>query len=320
MASFLSGLLFGKRYQNVAWMGGSYAPPTRMHVQVAMEMGDALLARTDVGKRCAVCIVPVNKNYNKRSVKEACISDDVRRALIKAFVAAVTKDFAGRPRAKDCDFLYMEYELNSAGPVATIDSLTMLNKEGVTAENYFIAQGQDNVLAIMERKWTKSDKLLEDYGFFMYPRGSVAGLEAQMMTAMMNSETGKSKGIGPLTEEKARAVIDKVIVVGAGFNDDTSSSGVRAALRAGDIEIVKGSMHPDVFKLMASIATTGSSVWPYSSRECDDVPEGVGGGGGGGAAAGGAAAGGAGFMATFGGRRKKRMTRRSKRRSRKTRR
>jgi nicotinic acid mononucleotide adenylyltransferase len=35
-----------KPYQNVAWMGGSYAPPTAAHVNVAIAMGLALLERT----------------------------------------------------------------------------------------------------------------------------------------------------------------------------------------------------------------------------------------------------------------------------------
>lgn len=285
MAAFLRGLFFGNSYQNVAWMGGSYAPPSRMHVQVAMQMGEALLARTDMGKRCAVCIVPVNKNYNKRSVKESCISDAVRRALIQAFVDAVRAEFADRPRAKDCDFLYMDYELNAAAPVATIDSMAML-KSAVKADNYFIAQGQDNVLGIMRRTWVRSDELMRDYGFFMYPRGATGGLEEQMKSAMMDP-TSSTKGIAPLSEDEASDVLKKVVYVGVGFNDDTSSSGVRAALRAGDIGAVRASMHPDVFALMAQIASTGAGIWPYSSPECDD------------------AAGGAAARATYGGRRKR---------------
>jgi nicotinic acid mononucleotide adenylyltransferase len=300
-------MLFGPKYENVAWMGGSYAPPTRMHVQVAMQMGAALLEKTTPGKRCAVCIVPVNKNYNKRSVKEACISDAVRRALIMAFVDAVKLEFASHPRAKDCDFLYMEYELNASAPVPTIDSLGMLKSALPGATNYYIAQGQDNILAIMRRTWVRSDELLRDYSFFMYPRGDVRGLPEQMMDAMMDP-TSSTKGIAPLSEAAAEAVLGKVLYVGAGFNDDTSSSQVRRDLRDGNIGAVRAAMHPDVFALMASMATTGTGAWPYSSAECDDASASAGGGGGAGGS----------FRATYGGRRRGRGSKkmhRSKRRS-----
>ncbi len=304
MAAFFSRMLFGPKYENVAWMGGSYAPPTRMHVQVAMQMGAALLDKTSEGKRCAVCIVPVNKNYNKRSVKEACVSDSVRRALIMAFVDAVKTEFArsGHPRAKDCDFLYMDYELNAPGPIPTIDSLAMLKSALPGATNYYIAQGQDNVLDIMRRKWVRSDELLRDYSFFMYPRGDIGGLPDQMMSAMMDP-TSTTKGIGPLSEDEAQAVLSRILYVGAGFNDDTSSSQVRRDLRANNTMAVKAAMHPDVFALMLSMATTGGGIWPYSSPECDEESAGAGGGGG--------------AAATYGGRRRytKMHRRGSKRRS-----
>ncbi len=273
-------------YLNVAWMGGSYAPPTSAHVKVALEMANKLLDITPAPNYCALCIVPVSKAYNKPSVNEACVPDDIRRALIEAFVEAVRRQlFATNPRAEFCHIHLMPYELdnkNPAGehaPVTTFDSLVKL-KGLIPGTNYYIAQGQDNIIGIMKRTWSKSDELLKNYKFFMYPRGQVEGLEGLMMEAMMDPTSSAIKFKDkpeeirrPLTEDEAREVLKKVIYVGEGFNDDTSSSLVRANLQSGNLGAVETMMDPAVFaKLMEIASKTG--VLPYSSDKCEPPKKG----------------------------------------------
>jgi nicotinic acid mononucleotide adenylyltransferase len=283
-------------YLNVAWMGGSYAPPTSAHVNVAVEMANKLLELTAPANYCALCIVPVSKAYNKPSVNEACVSDDNRRALIEAFVEAVRRQlFATNPRAEFCHIHLMPYELdnkNPAGehaPVTTFDSLAMLKvlltkaNAIIPGTNYYIAQGQDNIIGIMKRTWFKSDELLDNYKFFMYPRGQVEGLEGLMMEAMMDPTSSAikfkndpSKIIEPLSEGKARSKIPNVTFVGNGFNDDTSSSAVRKCLRDGDIEGARGMMDPAVFAKLMEIASKEGGVLPYSSDKCEPPKKGGG--------------------------------------------
>jgi nicotinic acid mononucleotide adenylyltransferase len=316
-------------YQNVAWMGGSYAPPTAAHVIVALKMGEALLEKTAPGRRCAVCIVPTSNKYDKGSVSQECVPDDQRRKLIAAFVAVLsaTNVMSNNPRKRDLDFLYKDYELNAPLAVPTIQSMAILSgredkpewAEDVLpepADNYFIAQGQDNIVGIMKRSWVRSPELLA-YGLIMYPRGVGVDPKAELMDAMTKDHPGKTKPEfmgSALSVERAEAVYNNLIIVPVDFNDDRSSSAVRAILQSpGFTEKSKEEqaaelapfMHPHILRVLLSF-----DPLPYTSPLCEVQPSKRH------AAAGGAAAGGS---AGGGRRRRSRGTRRQSR-SRRTRR
>jgi nicotinic acid mononucleotide adenylyltransferase len=316
-----------KLYQNVAWMGGSYAPPTSAHVNVAIAMGEVLLGITDEGKRCAICIVPASKKYDKGSVSEECVPDWQRRALIEEFVAVVKATFAAsdNPRKGDLDFNLMPYELDFVDPikktpmaVPTYKSMEIL-KEMNLADKYYIAQGQDNIMDIMRRKWAASPDLLE-YELIMYPRGGAPTGEAllrDVIEAMTTDNPGTraefkiaEMGAKAYTAEDAEKKFNELIIVPVDFNDDRSSSAVRAILQSpGFTEKSKEEqaaelgplMDPPVLRVLLSF-----DPLPYTSPLCEVAPSKR-------LAAGGAAAG----AGSKGGRRrksKKASKRRSKRR------
>jgi len=157
-------------YENVAWFGGSFSPPTNMHITVAIEIGKKLLSLTSANNRCCVSIVPVSAAYNKGSVNEECIPSSDRLKLAKAMLKAINQEFED-PRV---DFVLETHEFDSPAPVATINSLEMLKEKYGNEATYYVAQGQDNIEAIIARKWNRSNNIINGYKFFMFPRGNSA--------------------------------------------------------------------------------------------------------------------------------------------------
>ena len=243
-------------YNNIAWMGGSYSPPTRMHVTVALEMGKAL---SKLGGKSAVCIVPVSGKYKKGSVRDECITQENRWALAEAFLSAIKSESDG-----SVDYLLMDYEFKAAAAVPTINSLEILKSQEFCSPetNIYIAQGRDNIEGIFSRSWVRSDELIRTYKFFMFPRGDKPYTTEQMMTTL-TTDNEKQK-FPPISAEEAYGIANGVILVGENFNDDTSSSKVRALIREGGA--IDEFIHPLVLSVLKGIPDA------YTNGSCEVTP------------------------------------------------
>ena len=146
-----------------------------------------------------MCIVPVSGAYKKASIR--CIPQAQRWALAEAFQASVTPP-------PNVDVVLEDYEFTSPVAVATADSMKTLKEKFPGADNYYVAQGQDNIAAILQNAWDRSEELVE-YTFLMFPRGEE---QPEITTAIASGQ---------------------IIPIGGDFNDETSSSEVRKRIREG---------------------------------------------------------------------------------------
>ena len=221
------------KYQHVAWFGGSFSPPTKMHTQVVETICATLAEKTTEGRKSCVCIVPVSGAYPKGSVRDPCIPQAQRWILANAFKDSVTQN-------PNVDVFLLDYEFTSLTPVATVDSMETLKTLYPGADTYFLAQGQDNILAILQKKWKRSNELL-NYTFLMFPRGE----EEPQITAAIAS--------------------GQIVNIGKDFNDDTSSSEVRKRIREdGDYTSL---LHP-----MVAAALADMKPMPYKDPSCEVKP------------------------------------------------
>ena len=180
-----------------------------------------------------MCIVPVSGAYQKGSVRDTCILQEQRWILANVFKDSVTPNPV-------VDIFLLDYEFNSPTAVATVDRMEILKTKYPNAETYFLAQGQDNILAILQKKWKRSDELL-NYKFLMFPRGE----EQLEITAAIAS--------------------GQILNIGGDFNDDTSSSKVRELIRnGGDYTYL---LHPVVAAALAKI-----EPMPYNYPLCEVKP------------------------------------------------
>ena len=221
------------QYQHVAWFGGSFSPPTKMHTQVVETICATLAEKTTEGRKSCVCIVPVSGAYRKGSVKDLCIPQEQRWILANAFKDSVTPN-------PNVDVFLLDYEFTSLTPVATVDSMETLKTLYPEADTYFLAQGQDNILAILKGGWNRSNELL-NYTFLMFPRGKE---EPQITEAIAS---------------------DQIVNIGKDFNDETSSSEVRKRIRDnGDYTSL---LHPKVATSLAAM-----DPMPYKDPLCEVKP------------------------------------------------
>jgi nicotinic acid mononucleotide adenylyltransferase len=246
-------------FTHIAWMGGSYSPPTKAHFNVAMTVGKFL---SSSGGNIAVLIVPVASAYNKASVVESCITSTDRFALVKAMVDELN---ANASKPANVSFILSDHEIAKPIHTATIDSLEYVKTLAPGAE-IFVAQGQDNILAILKRGWVRSDELLQKYSFLMYPRGE--GLTDKDMRAALASVS--SKGFSPITGDAAGIILGKIYVLGVEFNDDTSSSAVRQSI-VDNTDVYKSMMTPSVLATMEMLNTSRTSP-PLYTAGCGTVP------------------------------------------------
>jgi nicotinic acid mononucleotide adenylyltransferase len=234
-----------------------------MHVKVALEIGKALYDFTPKGKKCCVCIVPVSGAYKKGSVQESCISQANRWKLAEAFLEAVVAE-----NKNDVEYRLLDYEFLSIKPISTFDSLAILKSQDFCHDGtqIFVAQGQDNIFAILGRTWNRSRDLLENYHFFMFPRGEKntdsSTLRKQMMDILTNANE-KQRNV-PFSEDKARHVIEKIHLVGSGFSDDTSSSKVRKMIQEG--QSIDDYVHPLVLTQLHKMPGV------YNDPSCEKTP------------------------------------------------
>ena len=240
----------GTKYTNVVWLGGSYAPPTIAHFGIAKAVG-ALIS--DRGGRGAVCIVPISKKYPKASVSEACAPGDVRLELVTAMVEALNAD---PEKPKNIDFILEDYEYRDMRPggVPTVDSLPMLADRYPGATIYF-AQGQDSIASLFQKKWVRSDKLLEmlsaTYELILFPRDSDKGHAI--------------KGSIGTPDAIVERIMERIHIVPASVTSTASSSAIRKALRKGDA--AEELFHPAVYAKFQEIQRTRPAI--YTSPDCD---------------------------------------------------
>jgi nicotinic acid mononucleotide adenylyltransferase len=226
-----------------AWVGGSFSPPTNAHVDVILTIG-AKLKELSKGKQVYVYITPVSQGYKKRSIE--CISLDNRRILMAAFIEAIQSK-----APKGVSFILNEYEMNSATPVITADSLLYLKDhlENKNSNNpkktikLYLAQGQDNIEQILRRKWSKPE-VLDTYPLLMFPRGD-GGFSANLKD-----------------NKRIKDII--TIEIPPDFREETSSSEVRSLFRRGKTDEAYSILHP-----LVANALKGLPENPYESSKCD---------------------------------------------------
>jgi nicotinic acid mononucleotide adenylyltransferase len=215
---------------------------------VAMEIGKkmALMYPNEI---CVVSITPVSHAYPKPSIHIDCVSPEARVALVKAMVKALNEENT----YTNLKFVLEYHELNSSVAVPTITSLGMLKRKYPNATVY-ISQGQDNVENIFLRKWIDSNKLIEDFGIIMYPRGgddnnTLKDMDGALAKALKAPKAqSKDKAFDPYSEADIRKILGRVHIIDTNFNDESSSSELRKLIRANDVEKVKSMFHPAVFE------------------------------------------------------------------------
>ena len=235
------------KIRHVAWLGGTYSPPTKAHFMVAMEIGKKM-ALMYPNEECLVAITPVSHAYKKPSINKDCVSPEARVALVKAMVKALNEENT----CENLKFVLEYHELNSQVAVPTITSLGMLKRKYFNSTVY-ISQGQDNVEQIFSRQWVKSNKLIEDFGIIMYPRGGddnsrLKDMDGALAKAL-KAPKAQSKGeeFDPYSEPEIRKILERVHIIDTNFNDESSSSELRKLIRTNDVEKIKPMFHPAVY-------------------------------------------------------------------------
>jgi len=267
-----------RAHDKIAWFGGSFSPPTKMHVRVAVEIGKSLLHLTAPGRTCCVCIVPVSGAYKKGSVRDPCVTQAHRWTLAEAFLQAILHEVAIDPpaRRRDLQFRLLRHEFDSATPVATIDGLRMLEAHAFCDEHtqIYIAQGQDNIMDIMSRRWVQSDVLLRKYRFFLFPRDNHLSTPTIVVDVVRNLiEHRDREKYPPFDLDEALDIASRIELVGDGFSDDTSSSKARQILRNNrSLDGVDASIpvHPIVLRTLLELSQHTPDI--YSSPQCEVTP------------------------------------------------
>lgn len=261
-------------YQNIAWFGGSFSPPTKMHVNVIIEIAKALISRTDEGRISSVCIVPVSNKYDKGSVQMPCITPAERKVLCDAFLAGVKQVWSDDQSIGDkskIDFHLLTYEMDNDTPTPTIASLEILKSfPESSGSTIYLSQGQDNMLSIFRRKWVRSNELLAN-NFIMFPRGNDPNLYGEMMGALTAPQSDSKEGkFPPLNQEEAENLLsNRLIIVGQGFEDTTSSSLVRKVLRGEQQGDLGDLLHPFVLQALTYLHGQRSDIY---TNGCEDIP------------------------------------------------
>lgn len=243
-----------------AWFGGSFSPPTVAHIDVINAVGSKL---REIRGPCTVYVVPVSQKYPKASIQ--CVNLETRLALMAAFIEDIRDKARAGGIGEEVQFELMDYEMKDEreGGVPTVDSLTTL-KELLSKDkpvDLYLAQGQDNMLAILQGKWKKTDVLLE-YPMMIFPRGAGDDYR-ETLKAGVDEYVAKNPGkvINPLSYTKIDT-LTPVTAVSAEFRDETSSSEVRKLFREGRDEEASALLSPRVADVLRKAN-------PYRSLACE---------------------------------------------------
>ena len=255
-------------YENVAWFGGSFSPPTIMHYEIAKKIGKYLATKHETAR---VCIIPTSSGTGKESVSEACISTDNRIRLCQAMVDELNKD-----KADNIDFQLETYEttqatLNRIGKPYVPSKISLdIFKQTYNPTTLYFVQGQDAIMDIANNKWFESKALLTiPDQILMFPRG--AGVITPELASGLKTEIGHSLknpskpwNENPATDSEITAILSKTTII-EGSASEISSSEVRKLIRTG--KEYTHLLHPTVDAALEKMNPT-----PYATRDACEKP------------------------------------------------
>lgn len=223
----------------IAWIGGSFSPPTNSHIKMALTVARFL---SKDGKPSFIYIVPVSHKYPKKSIE--CATLEQRISIANAFIEAI-EDSAREEGLTNVFFKFMDYEMTNSRNrgIGTANSLNILKGQlnSVLPEEYrenprkiYIVLGQDNLTSFSKGTWKRTENL-KKYPFIILKRGN-------------NNSLAINEG--------------KNVVLRTDFSNDASSSVVRKLFQEGNIEEARRHVHPNVFEALENNN-------PYTNPECD---------------------------------------------------
>ena len=255
-------------FDAVCWFGGSFAPPTIAHIDIAIAIG-VRLYQLSGKQRCGVLITPVSPGYAKASVQSIeRHHPGFRGVMIQEFLKLIYQrahDIA-EVREGKVVFRLETHELESPLPVPTYSSLlTIKTKYGLPADRVYIAQGQDNIeTGIFTRQWVRSDLLL-NHSFLIYLRGKSDNFKVALTTSNSNEK------MAPLTQNDADIVLSRCHILSnetyAQFDDNISSSMARTIIHkittcTATEEDLSRYMYPELIKMLHPLVVG----CPYSTE------------------------------------------------------
>lgn len=206
------------------WMGGSFSPPTRGHMNSGIEVAKALLHKHP-GAHITVYYTPVHAKYSKPSVNEACIPVAERLKLVQLMIDELNRVKATDPELATVDFVLSTHETEAAEPVKTFDSAQQLAaKYGLNPATLYLAVGQDNIEGLLKGTWYMWKELLSTYPFVVFPRDD-ANLAPAAAEALKESLGARAAALG------VAGLKDRLLMVDA-KSQGISSTDLRRALRA----------------------------------------------------------------------------------------
>jgi nicotinic acid mononucleotide adenylyltransferase len=231
----------------VAWMGGSFSPPTKAHLQVILAIGNTM-RELHPGKLSYVCVVPVSQKYPKKSIQCATIYQ--RKHIMDAFIKLVQDEAVAMGiLTTEVEFKFMVYEMNDKkeGGVKTYDSLKILKDIFEPAYpgkeiKLYIAQGQDNIEKIKD--WYMPEEV-KKYPMLVFPRGDAAVVQEGLDLTTIKGIPG-------------------------GFTEGVSSSAVRKLFQAGTVEKANEMLNAEIIRALEEVGN------PYKNSECEENDKGGG--------------------------------------------
>lgn len=133
--------------ENIAFYGGSFNPPTNIHLQIAKNV----LKQLNIDK---VYFVPVGNYYQKNELI------DVKHRLNMLNIMCENQD----------KMYVSDITLNEKNNLKAIDVFKML-KEKYSNDNVYFIMGSDNFIKITE--WKNFDELVENYKIIIVKRDNV---------------------------------------------------------------------------------------------------------------------------------------------------
>lgn len=197
-------------------MGGSFNPPTVAHQKLLLSAVDSL--RADMG-----IYVPSSHEYVKKKMDKAGHPSEVLSEKLRLRMLC-------EMAADDSRLNVDDYEFHLTEKSRTYNTMVYLQKKYPDAELFFLAGGDK--LDIFPR-WYRIKDFLEQFLIIVTNRENYDAREAISENPFLNSYRDRF------------AVIDYPDGI-----DGISSSSVREKWRQGDIDAVRGMLHPSVYDMM----------------------------------------------------------------------
>lgn len=256
-----------EQYENIAWYGGSFSPPTKIHVRIAIEIGKTLLNITKPGSKCCVCIVPVAGKHTKDSVQDDCIPNPQRWKLAESMLEAIRSDSAAENhlRQDELHFRLLDYEFAADGYTSAGEQSAMPFIYPET--KIYIAQSQAKIMKIMERTQNGSDELLSK-NFIMFPQQgqNIKTIIIDMISALIRDHQEQKSA--PLNIEQALATVRNIEFLGEEIEDETYSSEVRKIIQSSKCvrqEDLSDFLHPIVFEALSKMHEENPNIYLHEA-------------------------------------------------------